>query len=110
MIWAAVVAGGVGCYLLKLAGLSVPPRVLERPVVSRVADLIPVALLSALVAVQVFTTGHRIVLDSRAAGLGWPLLWRSIYHRFDLQVSPWPADLGRESHMEITLRNQLNTK
>jgi branched-subunit amino acid transport protein len=69
VIWAAVVAGGVGCYLLKLAGLSVPPRVLERPVVSRVADLIPVALLSALVAVQVFTTGHRIVLDSRAAGL-----------------------------------------
>jgi branched-subunit amino acid transport protein len=69
MIWAVVVVAGMGCYLLKLAGLSVPAKVLERPVVSRVADLIPVALLSALVAVQVFTSGHRLVLDERAAGL-----------------------------------------
>jgi branched-subunit amino acid transport protein len=70
VIWAAVLAAAVGCYLLKLAGLSVPPRVLERPVVERVADLIPVALLSALVAVQVFAEGHRLVLDARALGLG----------------------------------------
>lgn len=69
MIWAAVVATGIGCYLLKLAGLSVPPRVLERPLVERVADLIPVALLSALVAVQVFADGHDLVLDARALGL-----------------------------------------
>jgi branched-subunit amino acid transport protein len=68
MTWAIVVAG-VGCYLLKLAGLSVPATVLERPVVQRVATLIPVALLSALVAVQVLAEGHRLVLDERAAGL-----------------------------------------
>ena len=49
---------GVGCYLLKLAGLSVPPRVLERPVVERIADLLPVALLSALIGVQVFGSGQ----------------------------------------------------
>jgi branched-subunit amino acid transport protein len=47
----------------------VPAHVLERPVVRRVADLIPVALLSALVAVQVFGSGHRVVVDERAAGL-----------------------------------------
>jgi branched-subunit amino acid transport protein len=69
VIWTAVIGAGLGCYLLKLAGLSVPPAVLERPVVRRVADLIPVALLSALVAVQVFSSGHRLVLDERAAGL-----------------------------------------
>jgi branched-subunit amino acid transport protein len=69
VIWAAVLAAGVGCYLLKLAGLSVPASVLERPVVRRVADLIPVALLSALVTVQVFSSGHGLVLDERAAGL-----------------------------------------
>lgn len=69
MIWAAIVAAGVGCYLLKLAGLSVPSRVLERPLVERVADLIPVALLSALVAVQVFAEGHQLRLDARALGL-----------------------------------------
>lgn len=70
MMWAAVIVSAVGCYLLKLAGLSVPPRILERPLVERVADLIPVALLSALVAVQVFSSGHELVLDARALGLG----------------------------------------
>lgn len=69
MTWTAIILGGVGCYLLKLAGMSVPPSVLERPLVRRVAALIPVALLSALVAVQVFSSGQRLVLDERAAGL-----------------------------------------
>ena len=73
-MWTAIVVAGVGCYLLKLAGLSVPPRVLERPLVERVADLIPVALLAALVAVQVFASGHSLVLDARAAGLGVAVL------------------------------------
>ena len=70
MMWTAVLVSALGCYLLKLAGLSVPPRVLERPLVERVADLIPVALLSALIAVQVFTTGPELTLDARAVGLG----------------------------------------
>lgn len=69
MTWAAIVGAGIGCYLLKLAGLSVPASVLERPVVRRVADLIPVALLAGLVAVQVFADGTRLALDARAAGL-----------------------------------------
>lgn len=69
-MWTAIAITAAGCYLLKLAGLSVPPRVLERPLVERVADLIPVALLSALVAVQVFTRGHELVIDARALGLG----------------------------------------
>ncbi|GAB6984813.1 AzlD domain-containing protein [Nocardioides pyridinolyticus] len=69
-MWTAVLLAALGCYLLKLGGLSVPPHLLERPLVERVADLIPVALLSALVAVQVFSHGHSIVLDARALGLG----------------------------------------
>lgn len=69
MTWAAVLLAGLGCYLLKLAGLSVPSRVLERPAVARIADLVPVALLAALVAVQAFSSGHRLLLDARAAGL-----------------------------------------
>ncbi|GAB3767848.1 putative membrane protein [Nocardioides ginsengisegetis] len=69
MTWAAILAGSLGCYLLKLAGLSVPPLVLERPLVERIADLIPVALLAGLVAVQVVASGHDLVLDARAAGL-----------------------------------------
>jgi branched-subunit amino acid transport protein len=68
--WLAIVLAGLGCWALKVAGLSVPSRVLERPLVERVADLIPVALLSALIAVQVFTTGHHLTIDARALGLG----------------------------------------
>lgn len=74
MTWAAIIGAGIGCYLLKLAGLSVPASVLERPVVRRVADLIPVALLAALVAVQVMADGTRLVLDARLAGLGAAVL------------------------------------
>ncbi|HEX3931239.1 MAG TPA: AzlD domain-containing protein [Nocardioides sp.] len=70
MTWTAILAAAVGCYLLKLAGLSLPARVLDHPLVERVADLIPVALLAALVAVQVFADGTRLTLDARAAGLG----------------------------------------
>ncbi len=72
MIWWAVLGAGLGCYLLKLAGLSVPARVLDNPVVSRVADLIPVALLAALVTVQVLAApeGHALALDARVVALG----------------------------------------
>ena len=70
MTWLAIVLTGLGCYALKLAGLSIPSRVLERPLVSRVADLMPVALLSALIAVQVLAEGSRLVVDARLAGLG----------------------------------------
>ena len=69
-LWWAVLGTGVGCYVLKLAGLSVPPRVLERPVVARVSDLLPVALLAALIGVQVLGSGDRLVLDARLVGLG----------------------------------------
>ena len=69
-MWWAILGAGVGCYLLKLAGLSVPSRVLDRPLMSRVADLIPIALLAALVAVQVFAGEQSLELDARAFGLG----------------------------------------
>jgi len=69
MSWTVLLATAAGCYLLKLAGLSVPPRVLERPVVERVAELMPVALLAALVAVQTMARGHELVVDARALGL-----------------------------------------
>lgn len=73
-MWTAIVVAGIGCYLLKLAGLSVPAAVLNHPVLARVADLIPVALLAALVAVQVFATDARLVLDARALALAFALV------------------------------------
>ena len=67
--WAVVVAAAVGCYALKLAGLSVPARLLDHPVVQRVAELVPVALLAALVAVQTVASGRSLVADARLAGV-----------------------------------------
>jgi branched-subunit amino acid transport protein len=69
-MWWAILGAGAGCYALKLAGMSIPAAVLERPLVERIADLIPIALLAALVAVQVFARGTHLTLDARAAGLG----------------------------------------
>lgn len=74
MTWTAVLVACAGCYLLKLAGLSVPPAVLERPVVARVAALMPVALLSALVAVQTLGGDRGLVVDARLAGLAFAVV------------------------------------
>ncbi len=68
-LWAVVLAGSLGCYLLKLAGLSVPASVVERPWVTRVVEFVPAALLAALVAVQAATSGSQLVVDGRLAGL-----------------------------------------
>jgi branched-subunit amino acid transport protein len=69
MMWLAILLTGLGCYLLKLAGLSVPATVLEKPLVERIADLMPVALLAALVGVQVLASGTSLTVDARVAGL-----------------------------------------
>ena len=68
-LWLTVVVGSLGCYLLKLAGLSVPAAWVQRPWVTRVVDFVPAALLAALVAVQAATSGNEIVVDGRLAGL-----------------------------------------
>jgi branched-subunit amino acid transport protein len=47
----------------------VPARWLQGARVRSFVDVLPVALLSALIAVSTFATGSRLVLDSRAAGL-----------------------------------------
>ncbi|MEV0619981.1 AzlD domain-containing protein [Nonomuraea sp. NPDC050404] len=70
-LWWAIAAVCVGCYALKLAGLAAPRRVLDHPRVRRFAELVPVALLAALVAVQTFTQEGALSFDpARAAGLG----------------------------------------
>lgn len=74
MTWFTVLVASVGTYALKLLGMVVPERVLERPVVRRIAGLMPVALLAALIVMQTFSTGQRFALDARAAGLAAALV------------------------------------
>ncbi|WP_165985076.1 AzlD domain-containing protein [Streptomyces sp. YIM 98790] len=69
-VWLAIGLTAVGCYLVKLLGLSVPAGALERPLVRRLAALLPVALLAALTAIQTADGGDGSpVLDARVAGL-----------------------------------------
>jgi branched chain amino acid efflux pump len=70
MIWPALLAAAATCYVIKLAGLSLPQRLLQDPRLQRTVPLLPVALLAALIATQTFATGGRLVLDVRAAALG----------------------------------------
>jgi branched-subunit amino acid transport protein len=71
-LWVALVIAAVGTYVLKLAGLSLPESVLNQPKVQRVANLLPAAMLAALVAVQLFDGGdHHYRVDWRMlAGVG----------------------------------------
>jgi branched-subunit amino acid transport protein len=69
VLWTAVLVGSVGCYRLKLAGLSVPAAWVERPWVTRLVTFVPAALLAALVAVQALSSGQDLVVDGRLAGL-----------------------------------------
>lgn len=68
-LWWGIIVMIVCCFALKYAGLSVPEHVLDHPVTVRAANLIPAALLGALIAVQVFADGSSIRVDARLLGL-----------------------------------------
>ena len=74
MVWVGLLAAAAACYLLKLAGLSLPQRWLQNPRLQQTVPLLPVALLAALVATQTFSSGGHLVLDVRAAALGVALI------------------------------------
>jgi branched-subunit amino acid transport protein len=67
--WAAVVAASLACFALKAAGYVVPPRMFEPAPARRTIDLLPAALLAALVVTQAFGSGQGLALDARAPAL-----------------------------------------
>lgn len=69
-MWVAIAVGAVSCYALKLGGLSVPKTVLEDRWVQKAAELLPVALLAALIVTQTFSKQQELTVDPRAAGVG----------------------------------------
>lgn len=68
-LWNAVLLASIICVALKAIGYLIPPKVLEAPRPARVADLLTVALLAALVAVQALGVGQAIVIDARLPAL-----------------------------------------
>ena len=66
-VWATVLVASLGCYGLKLAGVSLPQSVLNHPRVQRIAGLLPVAMLTALVVTDLFGANGGYTAD-------WPTL------------------------------------
>jgi branched-subunit amino acid transport protein len=90
--WLAIILAAVGCYFLKVAGVSLPESILNHPKVQRVAELLPIAMLSALVAVELFDGGGHYSVDWRtlagvAAGVIALLLRRGFLVVFLIAIS-----------------------
>ena len=67
--WVAVIVTSVLCYAIKYIGHAIPEIWLAHPRVQRITNLIPIVLLSALVAMQAFTTKTKFMVDHRLAGI-----------------------------------------
>ena len=72
--WLAVIGTSVLAFLLKYLGHNVPKSWLSNPRILKINSLIPIALLSALVAVQTFTKDSQLIADQRLAGVGVAVL------------------------------------
>jgi len=68
-LWTAVLLASTVCFALKALGYLLPARWFEAPAPSRTIDLLTVALLSALVAVQALGAGEALVVDARLPAL-----------------------------------------
>jgi hypothetical protein len=68
-LWTAVLLASVICLALKAIGYLVPSRWVEAPRPARIADLLTVALLAALVAVQTLAQGQALAVDARVPAL-----------------------------------------
>lgn len=67
--WIAVIGSSALAFATKFLGASVPQTFLSNPRALRINTLIPVALLTALVAVNTFADKTKLVLDNRALGM-----------------------------------------
>lgn len=63
--WHIILIASAATLALKLVGHLVPAGFLERERPARIADLLTVALLAALIAVQTLGAGQEIVVDAR---------------------------------------------
>jgi uncharacterized membrane protein len=86
-MWTAVLAASALAFALKFLGYVVPTQWLEGRRTSRVTSALPIALLSALVAVQTLTgDGGALVVDARLAAVAVALVALALRAPFLLVV------------------------
>lgn len=68
-LWIGILIASAAVYSWKLLGFLVPSSVLNHPTISRIANLLTVALLAALLGVQGLTGSGEIQFDARIPAL-----------------------------------------
>lgn len=99
-LWVGLIATSVIAFLLKYLGHNVPEKWLSHPRVLKINALIPIALLSALVAVQTFTNGKELVIDQRLAGLAVAVIALILRAPFALVVMSAAATSAALYHLQ----------
>lgn len=85
-LWIATIGTSVIAFLLKYSGHSIPERFLSNPKIQRINALIPIALLSALVAVQTISEKSKLIIDHRLAGVGVAIIAQFLKAPFPVVV------------------------
>lgn len=66
--WPVVIASLIA-FALKFAGFLVPNAILENDLFKKIIPVLPIGMLSGLIAVQVLAVKQTIVFDGRIAGI-----------------------------------------
>ena len=99
--WHIILIASAATLALKLAGHLVPAGFLERERPARIADLLTVALLAALIAVQTLAAGSSIVIDARVPAV---IVAAALYAlRVPFVVVVIVAGRGRRGHQGLQL-------
>ena len=76
-LWWVVIGASLAVFAIKLAGYVVPQKLVEGPLLSRIAAVVTVALLASLVVSQTLQGADGVLIDARIPALGAAavLLW-----------------------------------
>ena len=85
-MWWGVIGTSAIAFALKYSGQSMPATYLSHPRMQKINNLIPIALLSALVGVQTFAEKTNLYIDHRAFGVGVALIAFSLKAPFPVAV------------------------
>jgi len=96
-LWFWILLAVAAAYVIKLSGYLLPRKLLDRPVVIRLAMGLTVGLLASLTILNTVGKGRAIVLDSRLLALGAAAiaLWLKAPYLVVVLVGAIAAALGR---------------
>ena len=86
-MWIGVIGTSAIAFALKYFGHSVPEKYLSHPRALRINTLIPIALLSALVAVQTVADQGKLLIDQRLAGIAVAMIALKLKAPFPVVVA-----------------------